>query len=173
MNPLEKRAIGFLLLGGITVLGIYWQYRLMARDTKQFKDVRSYKSINKAPSRLRIGGWLCFILIVGIVAHGVIAIHVDKQPLTYSQILSEVSKTAWFAVIFLTKSFFGPVITMSGAAIAAYYYLNYGTIANLPIITSIMEFAASFAPDWLENVYTLLYSGYAIVTSLYDTVADV
>jgi hypothetical protein len=172
MSPLEKQALGFLLLGGITILGLYWQYKLFSKDKKHFKDVKYHKSINKAPGRIKFGFWLCTLLIVGIIVHGLIAIHVDRQPYTYAQIWSQVLKTIWFSLVFLVKSFFGPILTMGSAAIAAYYYLNYGIIAKLPIVTAIMDFAASFAPDWLENIYTLVYSGYAVVTSLYDTAAD-
>jgi hypothetical protein len=172
MSPSEKQAIGFLLLGGISILGVYWQYKLLAKDKKHFKDVKDHKSINKAPARIKFGFWLCVLLIVGIIVHGIIAIHVDHQPYTYAQIRSEVFKTMWFALVFLVKSFFGPILTMGSAAIAAYYYLNYGVIAKLPIVTAIMDFAASLGPDWLDNIYTLVYSSYAVVTSLYDTAAD-
>jgi len=173
MSPLEKRALGILLLGGITILGLYWQYKLLSKDKKHFKDVKNYKSINKAPARIRFGFWLCSLMIVGIIVHGMIAIHIDRQPYTYAQIWAEVLTTIWFSLVFLVKSFFGPILTMGGAAIAAYYYLNYGIVANLPIVTALMDFAASLAPDWLENIYTIVYSGYAIATSLYDTTADV
>lgn len=172
MSPLEKRALGFLLLGGITILGLYWQYKLFSKDRKLFKEVKNYKSINKAPARIKCGFWLCVLLIVGIVVHGLIAIHIDHQPITYTQIWVEVRTTIWFSIIFLVKSFFGPILTMGSAAIAGYYYLNYGIIAKLPIVSAIMDFAASLAPDWLNNIYTLIYSGYAVVTSLYDTTAD-
>jgi hypothetical protein len=172
MSPTEKRAFAFLLLGGITFLGLYWQYKLFFKDAKHFKEVKAHKSINKAPGRIKYGFWLCTLLIVGIIANGLIAIHVDHQPYTYAQIWQEVRTTLWFSVVFLIKSFFGPILTMVAAAIAAYYYLNYGLIANLPFVSAVMDFAASLAPDWLENIYTLAYLSYAMIMSFSDTVAD-
>jgi len=172
MSPLEKRALGFILLGAITVLGFYWQYKLFSKDKKQFKDAKYY-NINKAPARIKFGFWLCTLMIAGIIVHGLIAIHIDRQPYTYAQIWAEVLTTLLFSLIFLVKSFFGPVLTMGGVAIAAYYYLNYGIATNLPIVTTLMNFAASLAPDWLKNIYAIVYSGYAITTSLYDTTVDV
>jgi len=138
MNPAEKQKIGFLLLGGIAFLGFYWQYKLFTKDKKQFKEVKQYKSINKAPARIKFGFWLCIILILGIIVNGLIAIHVDHKALTYSQIWKEVRTTIWFSIVFLLKSFVGPILTMGSAAIAGYYYLNYA----YSFVTSLYDTAA-------------------------------
>ena len=174
MSPMEKRALGFILLGGITILGLYWQYKLFSKDKKQFKDVKHHKSINKAPFRVKCGFWLCILLIAGIFAHALIANYIDVQrPYSFAEMWLDVRNTIWFSVVFLVKAFFGPIMTMGSLAVAAYFYLQYGMVAKLPIISAIMEFTASLAPDWLENIYTLVYTGYAALTSLYDTAVDV
>lgn len=165
MSPLEKQAFGLIILGGIVVLGIYWQYKLCQKDTNEFKSYR-----RKYPSRIKWGAFLCGLLIAGIIVNGLIGIYIDdRRPYSGAQIWMQVRTTILFSFIFLIKSYFGPILTMGALAIAAYYYLNYGMLTNLPIVSAVMDFTASLAPDWLENIYTVVYSGYAVVTSLKDT----
>ncbi len=170
MSPLERRAIGFILLGGITIIGIIWQYKLITKDIKQFKGAISDKKITKVPYRIKWGFILCIFLIAGIIVNALIANYIDvRRPYSFSQMWKDVFKTAWFSLIFLGKTFLGPIITMGTLAIASYYFLQYGIINKLPIVSEIMDFVASLAPDWLEKAYTFVYMGYAVITSIKDT----
>jgi len=165
MELLEKRAIGFILLGGITILAFFWQFKLCKKDMTEIK-----RDGHKYPSRLTFGLILCGCLILGIITHGLIAIYIDERhSYTYTQMWDQVRPTLWFSLIFIIKSYFGPIITMGSLAIAAYFYINYGMLTNLPIVTDLMNFAGSLAPDWLEKVYALVNSGFAIIMSLKDT----
>ena len=165
MDPTEKTAFGFIILGLVTLLAIFWQYKLCRKDLSELKSRR-----RKFPKRLKFGSFLCILLLAGIATKGFIAIYLDKKD-TYDfiQMGTDLKNSAYLSGIFLVKSYFGPLITMGSLAIACYFYFQYGEIGKLPIVSQIMDLSLSFAPDWLDNFYMIFYSGFAFVTSLMDT----
>ncbi|MBL8398954.1 MAG: hypothetical protein JNL84_12580 [Candidatus Accumulibacter sp.] len=148
-----------ILVGIIGFISIVWQFILIF-----IKDQSS-----DFPVRL-IGGFLVSaVILIGVVFYSSYLLF-DSQVKDYT-ILSagkSIGLALVFGILFMLKSYFGPVVLGYVAGYSIYMFFQHDKLVISPIIDWLLGLVFSNIPWWLGGAYTVLLALYLIVVSGID-----
>jgi hypothetical protein len=160
-----QRALGLVILGILVVIGILWQWVLIAFDMAKWND-------GQLPYRILAGTTICILLFLGVVIRGVFLIYYDDRvAYEFAFLIRDIANFFLFSVIFLLKSYFAAAITMFGIALALYFFLEYRIISPVIVLEPVLNQVVSLAPSGIQDIYVAAFSVYAVGMSFVDTIS--
>lgn len=114
------------------------------------------------PKRLRLTGIVSVILIVGVIAHGIIAMTDDTRNINYQMILSNTITIMTLTLLINVKTYFAPIAIGIGCSIVIYYLINHGQNIDNNFIMQMMGWLFKSMPSWVSDTYKLIMTIYLL-----------
>lgn len=160
-----QRAWGLVVLGTCAVIGIFWQWILLARDHEKLSN-------KEIPFRYLASTIACVLLLLGVLLRGIFLIYYDDQ-VNYelSLLIRDITNALIFSLIFMLKSYVAALVTMFGVALAVHFFLEYGMISPVAALGPILEPIVALAPSSIQDIYIVAFGIYAVGVGFKDTFA--
>jgi len=157
-----KFAIELILIGLLTIGGIYWQIFLIDRDN-------AYDFPNRIIVPIIIG----IITLVGLLVHGFIANLADNRSVyTWGDMFSNLLRALVLFISFTIKSYLGPIFTTLALIMCIYFLFEYNEFRVWKFVEVFFDWIFSKMPNWIEVVYTITLIIVAVGGSLVDSFYD-
>ncbi len=161
-----------IIVGIIGLVSVGWQFKLLEND--QLVGRFGYRSrylydLDHLPLRLKSGLVVGAIILVGVVFYSSYLLFDPK--ITNYTILSAakcVGLALVFGLLFVLKSYFGPLVLGYVAGYSVYMFFQHDKLIIAPVVDWLLGLLFAHIPPWLDMSYTILLSLYLITVSGLD-----
>ncbi|MEM9824708.1 MAG: hypothetical protein AAF985_26710, partial [Bacteroidota bacterium] len=132
------QALEFILLGGIAILGVVWQFYTFGKDLDR----------TGQPIRVRAALTVSLVALVGIAVHGLIAIGDPRANIDWAMFQDDMVKSLMLFGVFIVKSWLGAIFTTITVLMGVYFFFEYGELRVWSLVYAFFDWFFVHLPHW-------------------------
>lgn len=156
--------VAVFLIGVVVLFGLIWQALLIFIKYREPKTPQT-KYCDRLFPMILIGD----VVLLGTIVYGILcACDARRTDFTGAIFLSWVLKAMVFLIVIITLGYFGPLVVVFALSWEIYFWLEYGHLESLPILTPFVTWVFVPTEDWQPAAYVVFQCLYCLISSIID-----